>query len=200
MNRSCDSLGSADIIFFGNSITQGIGGRGRSLAYAPGDSAFNVWFGSYRWMNLGISGDRTQHVLWRVTHGTWAKMQPRLIVLAIGVNNFPSDSGEEVAEGITAIIRELRARAPQAKLLLAGPLPAKEPGSPFRKKFEAVHRLLKADGETVFASSVPFMLLRPDGVLDPSVFAADGIHMIPDGYARWAQLLSEEISRLRLLD
>ena len=200
MNRSCDSLGRADIIFFGNSITQGIGGNGRSLAYAPGDSAFNFWFGRYRWMNLGISGDRTQHVLWRVTHGTWAKMQPRLIVLAIGVNNFPNDTGEEVAEGIAAIIRELRARAPQARILLAGPLPTKEPESPFRKKFEAVHRLVKADGETVFASSVPFMLLRPDGVLDPSVFAADGVHLIPGGYGRWAQLLSEEIGRLRLLD
>ncbi len=200
MNRSCDSLGRADIVFFGNSITQGIGGKGRSLTYAPGDSAFGRWFGGYRWMNLGISGDRTQHVLWRVIHGTWAKLEPGLIVLAIGVNNFPSDTGEEVAQGIDAIILELRAKAPKAKILLAGPLPAGKPESPFRKKFESVHRLLKADGQTVFASAVPFMLLGPDGSLDPSVFAADGIHMTQDGYARWARLLSEEIARLKLLE
>ncbi|MGB5873514.1 MAG: GDSL-type esterase/lipase family protein, partial [Bacteroidota bacterium] len=200
MNRSCDSLGRTDIIFLGNSITQGIGGKGRSLAYTPGDSAFSYWFGKYRWLNLGISGDKTQNVLWRVTHGTWAKLQPRLIILAIGVNNFPSDTGEEVAEGIKAIIPELRTGAPKARILLAGPLPAKEAESPFRRKFQAIHRLLEADGETVFTSTVPFMMLRPDGSLDPSVFAADGIHLTRDGYARWARSLSEEISRLRLLD
>jgi len=200
MNSSCDSLGRADIIFLGNSITQGIGGKGRSLTYTPGDSAFDYWFGKYRWLNLGISGDRTQNVLWRVTHGTWAKLHPRLIILSIGVNNFPSDTGEEVAEGIKVIIPELRARAPKARILLAGPLPAKEVESPFRRKFLAVHRLLKADGETVFTSTVPLMMLLPDGSLDPSVFAADGIHLTRDGYARWARLLSEEISRLRLLD
>ena len=131
-------------------------------------------------------------------HGTWAKVQPRLIILAIGVNNFPTDTGEEVVEGIKAVIRELRARAPKARILLAGPLPAKEAESPFRRKFQTVHRLLEADGETVFTSAVPFMMLGPDGSLDPSLFAADGIHLTRDGTPRWAQLLFEEIRRLRL--
>lgn len=200
INTTCDSLGSADIVFFGNSITQGIGGIGRSLSYAPGDSAFSRAFGAYRWMNLGISGDRTQHVLWRVKHGTWANLRPRLIVLAIGVNNFPTDTGEEVVGGIKAIVRELRARAPQATILLAGPLPAGQPGSPLRRKFEAVHRLLKDDGTSMVQSGVPFLLLGSDGLLDPSVFSPDGIHLLPGGYSRWARLLSEEIARLRLLE
>jgi lysophospholipase L1-like esterase/pimeloyl-ACP methyl ester carboxylesterase len=199
-NRYCDSVGGADIIFLGNSITQGIGGKGRPLAYAPGDSAFSYWFGKYRWLNLGVSGDRTQNVLWRVTHGTWAKLHPKLIILAIGINNFPSDTGEEVVEGIKAIVAELRGRAPKSRILLAGPLPAKEVDSPFRRKFQEVYRRLVADGEMVFTSTVPLMMLRPDGSLDPSVFAADGIHLTRDGYARWARLLAEEISRLRLLD
>lgn len=199
IDRVCDSLEHVDILFFGNSITQGIGGRGRSLAHTPGESAFTFWFRRYSWLNLGISGDRTQHVLWRAIHGTWARLQPKLIVLTVGVNNFPSDTGEEIVKGIEAILLEFRKQAPDAKILVAGPLPAKEPNSAFRKSFLTVHRFLKADGDTVLISTVPFMMLRPDGSLDESSFAADGVHLTPEGYSRWARMLSDEIERLRLL-
>jgi len=199
IDRECDSLDRVDILFFGNSITQGIGGRGRVLAYTPGDSAFTFWFRKYSWLNLGISGDRTQHVLWRAIHGTWARLQPKLIVLTIGVNNFPSDTGEEVVKGIEAILLEFRKQAPDAKILVAGPLPAKEANSPFRKLFLTVHRLLKAHDDAVLISTVPFKMLGPDGSLDQSSFASDGIHLTPQGYSRWARMLSDEIVRLRLL-
>jgi hypothetical protein len=67
----------ARIAFLGDSITQGWG-----------DSmAFQASFGRYRPLNLGIGGDQTQHVLWRIEHGALGGVRPRLLVVLIGVNN-----------------------------------------------------------------------------------------------------------------
>jgi len=202
MNRMADSITATDILFLGNSITQGIGGKGRSITSGAGDSAFNAAFRGTRWLNFGISGDRTQHVLWRVQNGTWPKLNARLLVLSIGVNNFPNDSGEEVAEGIGAIVGAIKARDQNVRIRLAGPLPAEENKDPIRKKFETVHALIGrlADGKRVLYSSLAFRMLTTDGSLDGGLFAPDGIHLTRTGYREWATLLAAEIARLKLLE
>jgi lysophospholipase L1-like esterase/pimeloyl-ACP methyl ester carboxylesterase len=201
MTRIGERREATDIIFLGNSITQGIGGKGRSLAHTPGDSIFSSTFDSYRWLNFGISGDRTQHVLWRVLHGNWQNLKPRLIVLAIGVNNFPDDTGEEVAEGIVTILHAIAAKDGNVKVLLAGPLPAREPNSMFRKKFEATNKIISrlADRQHVFYSDLPYRMLNPDQTLNAGFFSPDGVHLTPRGYQELAQLLSAEIRTLKLL-
>jgi lysophospholipase L1-like esterase len=202
MNQIGESRTATDILFLGNSITQGIGGKARSLAHTPGDSVFSSTFGGYRWLNFGISGDRTQHVLWRVIRGNWQNLKPRLIVLAIGVNNFPDDTGEEVAEGIASILHARAAKDGDVKVLLAGPLPAKEPNSPFRKKFEALHRIISrlADERSVFYSDLPYKMLNPDQTLNAAFFAPDGVHLTARGYQELAHLLAAEIRRSKLLE
>jgi lysophospholipase L1-like esterase/pimeloyl-ACP methyl ester carboxylesterase len=198
MNRLGAHSPPADILFLGNSITQGIGGKGRSIVFAPGDSVFSAIFQKYAWLNFGLSADRTQHILWRV-RGNWGK--PKLIVLSVGVNNFPDDSGEEVAEGIAAIVKTIQKKDEAARILLAGPLPAKEKNSAFRKKFETVHRIISrlADNRRVFYSPLAFKMLRPDQSLDPALFASDGIHLSDKGYVALARLLAEDIATFRLL-
>jgi lysophospholipase L1-like esterase/pimeloyl-ACP methyl ester carboxylesterase len=202
MNQIGETRIATEVLFFGNSITQGIGGKGRSLAHAPGDSAFSSTFGSFRWLNFGISGDRTQHVLWRVIRGNWQNLKPRLIVLAIGVNNFPDDTGEEVAEGIVSILHAIAAKDGNVKVLIAGPLPAKEPDSPFRKKFEALHKIISrlANQRSVFYSGLPYKMLNPDQTLNASFFSPDGVHLTARGYQELARLLAAEIRRSELLE
>ena len=54
--------GEGDVIFIGDSITQGWEGK----------AAKKIWddaFGAFKPVNLGISGDQTGHVLWRLTEG-----------------------------------------------------------------------------------------------------------------------------------
>jgi lysophospholipase L1-like esterase/pimeloyl-ACP methyl ester carboxylesterase len=198
MNSLSSRSPATDILLLGNSIIQGIGGKGRSITYAPGDSAFSATFQKYTWLNFGLSGDQTQQILWRL-RGYWGK--PRLVILAVGVNNFPEDSGEEVAEGIASIVETILKKDDTVKILLAGPLPAKKKNSVFRDKFEVVHRILRglADNTRVFYSALAFDLLRPDGSLDSSLFAADGIHLTAQGYIALAHLLDQEIVALQLL-
>lgn len=76
---------------------------------------------------LGISGDQTQHVLWRLSHGeVSARMavDDRLcVVLLIGTNNLAAGhSPEQVADGINAIARRLLNHT-RAKVLLHALLP-----------------------------------------------------------------------------
>ena len=68
-----------DLLFIGDSITHGWENKGRELwakYYAP-RNAFNI----------GYSGDRTQHVLWRLENGEMKGMKPKVAVIMIGTNN-----------------------------------------------------------------------------------------------------------------
>ena len=71
--------GNVDLIFIGDSITQGWEGAGKE--------AWAKHYGKRNAVNLGIGGDRTQHVLWRLDHGNIEGIAPKAAVLMIGTNN-----------------------------------------------------------------------------------------------------------------
>lgn len=61
----------------------------------------SITFGTGTWESAGISGDKTQNLLWRVRHGNYGSCKPDNVVIAIGVNNLlRGDAPEDVAEGI----------------------------------------------------------------------------------------------------
>src|SRR5207248_1459545 len=113
--------GDVDVLFLGDSITQGWEGNGRE-----------VWkenFEPLKAANFGIGGDQTQHVLWRITEGKELEgIDPKAAVLMIGTNNIGSDSAEQIAEGVKAIVAELRKQKPRMKVLLLGVFPRSGPG------------------------------------------------------------------------
>src|SRR5262245_61222819 len=105
--------GEVDLLFLGDSITQGWENAGKEQ--------WKKAFDPLKAANFGISGDRTQHVLWRITEGKELEgIQPKAVVLMIGTNNMGSNTAEQIAEGITAIVKELRNQRPHAKVLLLG--------------------------------------------------------------------------------
>jgi lysophospholipase L1-like esterase/pimeloyl-ACP methyl ester carboxylesterase len=197
--QSIDSLLKAkaplDIIFLGNSITQGIGTDRPYVTHKPGASAFEKAFQGFNWVTAGISGDRTQHILWRLQHGAYREASPRFLVLTIGVNNMPDDSAEEIAEGILACAQWIRSNMPSTKLILTGPLPAGvEKTDVKRVKYEAIHEQLskrRIDGVNYLPIHKPF--ISGDGRLDLKLVSTDGIHLEAAGYAAWARVLENVI-------
>jgi lysophospholipase L1-like esterase/pimeloyl-ACP methyl ester carboxylesterase len=187
-----------DIVFIGNSITQGIGGERPSVTYKPGREAFDKSFKNYNWVTAGISGDRTQNILWRLQHGAYAAAKPKVAVLTIGVNNFPDDTGEEVAMGIHEIVKWMKKRMPATKIILIGPLPTglkKEDVN--RKKYEKVQSLVKEeDGGQVSYLPVASAFIKADGDLNLEYFSGDGIHLVQKGYELWATLLKEAVEKI----
>ena len=184
-----------DIIFLGNSITQGIGGNRPSVTYKAGKPYFEKAFNEFRWVVAGISGDRTQHILWRLQNGNYASSHPKLLVLTIGVNNFNEDSGEETADGIKLILDWLKVNMPETKVLLIGPLPTGlHPNSSNRIKYDVVHTIIKnyASPQVSYLPLTQYFI-KQDGELDTKYCSGDGIHLIEPGYELWAKLLKEAV-------
>ena len=187
-----------DIIFLGNSITQGIGGNRPSVTYKAGKPYFEKAFNEFHWVVAGISGDRTQHILWRLQNGNYGSSKPKLLVLTIGVNNFNEDSGEETADGIKLILDWLQANMPETKVLLIGPLPTGlHPNSSNRIKYDMVHSIIKnyASSQVTYLPLTKYFI-KQDGELDTNYCSGDGIHLIEPGYELWARLLKEAVVKL----
>ena len=114
LQRIEKSKGAGDVIFLGDSITQGW----------EGQKAWQEHFGALKPVNLGIGGDQTGHVLWRITEGReLERLNPKAAVLMIGTNNTGGHSAEQIAGGIKAIVEELKRQKPGIKILLLGVFP-----------------------------------------------------------------------------
>lgn len=96
------------LLLLGNSITQGWGGMRKLVSYKPGKQAMDDALGQGNWESAGISGDRTQNLLWRVRYGNYNRCTPEYVVIAIGINNLVvgQDTADDTAEGIIAVTEE----------------------------------------------------------------------------------------------
>jgi lysophospholipase L1-like esterase len=112
LKRIEQSKGAGDVIFLGDSITHGW----------EGQKAWQEYFGSFKPVNLGIGGDQTGHVLWRITDGhELDSLKPKAAVIMIGTNN--GHTPEQIAGGIKAIVDELKKQKPDIKVLVLGVFP-----------------------------------------------------------------------------
>ena len=186
--------GEAQVVFLGDSITQGWGANGKS--------EWDKRFAPLGAVNFGIGGDRTQQILWRVEHGTLDGLSPKIVVLKIGVNNLWGDlqeyGEEKVADGIEACVRAIRRKVPGAKVLLLGILPTKQqPDNPLRLGAQAINaRSAKlADDDHVFFRDLGEAFLEPDGTISPDVMP-DYLHLSPEGYRRFADALEPVLREL----
>jgi lysophospholipase L1-like esterase len=169
-------LAQARIVFVGDSITE---------AWQP--NLFQMFYGHRGGLNLGIGGDATQTLLWRLDNGHWpAALQPQAIVLLIGTNNIGlGNRPEEVAQGVGAVIEKLQRLAPQARILLLGVLPRGiYAHDPMRAPIARLNQLLAAcaDNQRVIYSEPGQLLVDGQGVLHDWV-AFDWLHLTLTGYA-----------------
>jgi lysophospholipase L1-like esterase len=187
-----------DLVLLGNSITQGWGGEGRSVwSAAPA-----IWDSLLKPMNaanFGISGDRTQHLLWRIQNGNFDNIKPKVIAVEIGVNNFPYHTAEEISDGIHAIVKALQKKVPSARILLFGPLPTGLTSiDPSRQKYHKIHHLIHDldNDKSVFYLNMDKRFINADGSLTEGLMAGDGIHLTAEGYKVWASVLVPQARRL----
>jgi lysophospholipase L1-like esterase len=114
LKRIEQSKGAGDVIFLGDSITHGW----------EGQKAWREHFGSFNPVNLGIGGDQTGHVLWRITDGhELDHLNPKAAVIMIGTNNIGGHTARQIADGIKAIVEELKRQKPHLKVLVLGVFP-----------------------------------------------------------------------------
>jgi len=182
--------GTAELVFLGDSITAGWNGKK------------DIWekaFGKYKPANFGIGGDRTQHVLWRITNGELDGIKPKGVVLMIGTNNSGTDSAEGIAKGITEIVKTVRTKQPQAKILLLAVFPRgeKAENNAQRDKLKQVNATIAKldDGKSIYYLDIGDKFLQPDGSLSKDIMP-DYLHLSVAGYQIWADAISPKLAEL----
>jgi prolyl oligopeptidase len=187
--------GGAEVLFLGDSITDGWGGEGHR-ANAAGKNVFAKDFGPLKTFNFGIGGDRTQHVLWRLENGEIGEsFQPKVAMLMIGTNNSKDNTAEEIADGIKAIVHAIHQRSPKTKVLLLGIFPRDEKPSDRRSKLKAVNEIVaKLDdgGKTVRYLDIGGRFLQDDGIV-PKKIMPDFLHPNEKGYQIWADAVKRPL-------
>lgn len=179
--------GDVDVVFIGDSITQGWEGAGKN--------AWQKHFAPLRAINLGIGGDRTQHVLWRLEHGELEGIRPKVAVIMIGTNNLGArdgrggNSNEEIADGVRAVVQDVRRASPPTKILLLGIFPRGEAAdNPYRKRIREINWLIARmddSGRHVHYQDIGHRFLEKDGSLSKKIMP-DYLHLSEEGYDRWA--------------
>ena len=185
--------GPGELLFIGDSITQGWEGRGKET--------WEKYYAGRKAINLGFSGDRTEHALWRLEKGNFKGVEkPKLAVVMIGTNNTGhfDQKPDETAAGVTAVVEKLRARFPAMKVLLLGVFPrGATTDDPKRKLNVAVNqRIAKLDdGETIHYLDISDAFLEEDAALSKDIMP-DLLHLSPVGYQRWAAAIEESVVEL----
>ncbi len=186
--------GGFDVMFIGDSITQGWEGGGKAVwekEIAPLKAA-----------NFGFSGDQTQHVLWRLDNGELpATLTPKVAVIMIGTNNTghkPMQKPEEIAAGVQAVVDRLYAHSSKTKILLMAIFPrGAKPADANRMNNAAANALIAklAGYKNVKYLDINKKFLQPDGTLTKEIMP-DFLHPQAKGYQIWADSVVPEIKKL----
>jgi len=180
--------GDIDLLLVGDSITD---------LWRNSTETYATYFGKYKVANFAISGDTTQGVLWGLQNGEGTGFQPKAIMMMIGTNNSGGNTGPEIAEGVGAIVLELRKDFPNAKILLLAIFPRNAPTSNARKvnaEASAIYSKL-ADNQRVFYMDIGQNFLSPDGTISTEIMA-DGLHPTAKGYVVWGEAIKDKLAEL----
>ena len=182
--------GDFDILFAGDSITD----WWQQAAPNGGTDVQKKYFGDVKVANFAVAGDTTQGVLWGLQNGEGQGRKPKAVMLMIGTNNTGGNTGPEIAEGVGAVVLELRKDFPDAKIMLlaifargAGPTDAN------RMKNEEASKIIAKldDGKHVFFRNLNDRFLNAQGQLIG--FRGDNLHPTAEGYEIWANAVADTL-------
>jgi lysophospholipase L1-like esterase len=188
--------GNIDVVFLGDSITQGWGGSGKALWEAN--------FAPLKAVNYGIGGDSTRQALWRLEHGLVDGLTPKLLVLAIGTNNLYGDynggTDDEIAAGIRHTVDVVRAKLPQTKVLVLAMLPRQN--SYFCDRITRINALVAASlAASADTAQVRFLdpgaaFTTAPGTVKADYYVADQVHLTPAGYVAYQAAIGPVVKEL----
>jgi len=179
-----------------------------------GDSITHHWdnhrelrdkfFGEHKPINLGFSGDQTQHVLWRLNHLPLDKITPKVAMVMIGTNNIGHREGttpREAAEGIVAIVCKLKKQYPKLQIIVLKVFPRDEkPDGELRKRVNEINIVLpvlleaalptlpRGAGGDIRLVDINDGFLDENGIL-PKRLMDDFLHPGKEGYEYWGNVI-----------
>lgn len=187
--------GPVELLFVGDSITDAWRGGAQNKLYVE------RW-GKHNPLNIGISGDKTQHVLWRLEHGEVDGIKPKAVVVMIGTNNLgnpPKAAPEQTAAGVKCVVETLHEKLPESKILLLGVFPrGAKANDPYRAQIKTANDAiakLEDDGGHVKYLDIGAKFLDKDGNLPPDIMP-DALHPNEKGYQIWADAMGPVLDEM----
>ena len=189
--------GGVDVLFLGDSITD--------FWRTRGSNVWNKYYAPRHAANFGISGDRTQHLLWRMGHGELDGVKPKVVVLMIGTNNTGKERNSNVIRnavpetiaGVQAVVADIRTRLPESKILLLGIFPRGTLDDPQRAQVALVNSVIAKldDGRMVKYLDIGPQFLAADGALTTDIMP-DQLHPSEKGYQIWAAAMEPALAEM----
>jgi lysophospholipase L1-like esterase len=181
-----------DIIFIGDSITEGWLGPGRAV--------WDKYYAPRHALDFGVGGDKTQNVLWRLNNMDIQNLKPKVAVVMIGTNNL-TNNPHEIADGVKAVLANAQEAFPGVKIILVSITPNERAQDKMMQADSLIKSL--ADNSTVFyLDLVPLMpevtTTSPDGQTDKNWKGLSHDHLHPDaiGYQIWADAMEPLLTKL----
>jgi len=175
--------GEIDIVFFGSTETEMWLWRERGL------SVWDRTFGTRKAADFGTQGTRSSSLQWRMRNGELDGYTAKLVVLQAQIGGF-----DDYVPQYSAIIAEIRARQPQAKILLFGIFPRNR-----ARKWSQANAALYAlgDNENVFFIDIGDRFFRPDGSFNNEMwnYAGPDVGMQKRAFEVWAEELQPWLNR-----
>jgi lysophospholipase L1-like esterase len=167
-------------------------------------AVFDKYFGSVKTANFAIAGDTTQGLLWGLKNGEGQGFQPKAIMLMIGTNNSGGNdnagtpTAAEIAEGVGAVVLEMRNDFPNAKILLLAIFPRGLAGDSVRDKIVEINKIVARldDQRHVFYLDIGARFLDEKGNFLPDAFRADNLHPQAKGYDIWGAAVKDKLADL----
>lgn len=180
----------ASIVFIGDSITEAWEG--------PGAAIWKERFALAGAVNLGVSGDRTEHVLWRLNQASLTRLEPKAVVILIGTNNLGHGTADAKATlaGIRAVVAQIQKQVPQARLLLCAIFPRGEGMNSMRGDVLQVNQALAVavvGDPSIRLIDLGGKFVDASGEISPTLMP-DFLHLSPDGYRIWADGIQTPIA------
>jgi len=196
LERAKAAPGDYDIEFIGDSITQGWEGNGAKI--------WNELGHKYKIINMGVSGDRTEHVLWRFEQGQLDGINAKVAVVMIGTNNSGKNkdgtdayADADILEGVTAIVNQIRSRQPDTKILLLGIFPRGHTFGAQRGRLLEINQALARldDGQHIFYLDFGSQFIGNDGTISKQIMP-DYLHPNVVGYKIWEDAMQPKLTEL----
>ena len=171
-------LNFGDIIFLGNSITEGGKNWSERLDY-PNIS------------NRGISGDVTDGVLARLDEIIYFK--PKMVFILIGINDLWNKSLEIPSEyyitnNIKKIAQTIKNKSPKTKIYIQTVLPTHK--ATFKPKIEKINEIIyNNQDENLYEVIDLFSVFSNKKGLMKMDLSTDGVHLNENGYNEWVKVV-----------
>ena len=174
---------SSDIIFLGNSITNG--------------AEWAELFKNKHVKNRGISGDICMGVYDRLD--AILKGKPAKIFLLIGINDVSRGTpADTIVSRIEMIVRKIKADSPKTKLHLQSVLPVTDKGHTSHWQVipeinKGLVGLAEKEGAT-YIDLYSHFIDKQTGKMN-TTYTNDGLHLMGKGYLKWVEIVKPYIGK-----